>query len=109
MGIPLREAALNETVGGNPKEAALARLSFAGMVLDLGGRTLIDAAGADLPLTPSEFDLLTTFLRNSGRALSRDQLLRASAGRESDAFDRSIDVLVGRLRKKIEPDPKTRP
>ena len=59
-----------------------------------------------MPLTPSEFGLLSTFLRGAGRALSRDHLLQAVAGREAEAFDRSIDVLVGRLRRKIEVDPK---
>jgi adenylate cyclase len=82
------------------------RLGFAGLVLDLDGRSLTDAAGKDVPLTPSEFVLLASFVRGAGRALSRDYLLQAVAGREAEAFDRSIDVLVGRLRRKIEPDPK---
>jgi adenylate cyclase len=83
------------------------RLRFAGLVLDLDGRSLTDAVGKDVPLTPSEFVLLASFVRGAGRALSRDHLLQAVAGRESESFDRSIDVLVGRLRRKIEPDPKT--
>ena len=87
-------------------EAAPARLSFAGMVLDFDARSLTSASGGDVPLTPSEFGLLSTFLRGAGRALSRDHLLQAVAGREAEAFDRSIDVLVGRLRRKIEVDPK---
>jgi TolB-like protein len=59
-----------------------------------------------VPLTPSEFGLLVALLRGAGRALSRDHLLQAVAGREADAFDRSIDVLVGRLRRRTEADPK---
>ena len=76
-------------------------------MLDLAGRSLTDAAGKDVPLTPSEFVLLASFVRGAGRALSRDYLLQAVAGREAEAFDRSIDVLVGRLRRKIEADPRT--
>ena len=60
----------------------------------------------DLALTPSEFGLLSVLVRGAGRALSRDHLLQAVAGREAEAFDRSIDVLVGRLRRKIEADLK---
>ena len=83
------------------------RLGFAGLVLDLDGHSLTDAAGKDVSLTPSEFVLLASFVRGAGRALSRDHLLQAVAGREAEAFDRSIDVLVGRLRRKIEADPRT--
>ncbi len=83
------------------------RLGFAGFLLDLDGHSLTDAAGKDVPLTPSEFVLLASFLRAAERALSRDYLLQAVAGREAEAFDRSIDVLVGRLRRKIEADPRT--
>ncbi len=53
----------------------------------------------------SEFELLLAFVNNPGRALSRDYLLEVVAGRHSNSFDRSIDVLVGRLRRKIEPEP----
>jgi hypothetical protein len=55
------EAALSENASSDRKEATPARLSFAGMVLDLDGRSLADISGANLPLTPSEFDLLATF------------------------------------------------
>lgn len=81
-------------------------LCFEGMTLDPAGRGLRDASGRELSLTPSEFDLLLAFAQRPGRALSRDNLLLAVAGREAESFDRAIDVLVGRLRRKIEPDPK---
>ena len=81
-------------------------LRFEGFTLDLDGHALTDAAGQDVPLTPAEFGLLAAFVRGAGRALSRDHLLQAVAGRESEASDRSVDVLVGRLRRKIETDPK---
>jgi adenylate cyclase len=79
-------------------------LFFDGLTVDLGGHSLWDCRGSEVPLTRSEFALLAAFVRNLGRVLSRDQLLDAVAGRGAEPYDRSIDVLVGRLRKKIEPD-----
>ena len=81
-------------------------LSFERFTLDPAARTLVDAGGESIPLRRSEFDLLLAFVTNPGRALSRDYLLEAVAGRHSEAFDRSIDVLVGRLRRKIEREPR---
>ncbi len=81
-------------------------LSFEGFTLNPAARTLVDAGGESIPLRRSEFDLLLAFVTNPGRALSRDYLLEAVAGRHSEAFDRSIDVLVGRLRQKIEREPR---
>jgi two-component system OmpR family response regulator len=80
------------------------RLRFAGWLLDLGARRLSDARGQDVALTSGEFDLLCTFAQHPGRVLSRDFLLEATRGREAAPFDRTIDVQVGRLRKKLEPD-----
>src|SRR6202041_3225064 len=77
-----------------------------GFTLDLASRTLSDASGSEVPLWRSEFTLLATLLGAPGRALSREQLLDAVSGRRAEPFDRSIDVLIGRLRRKIEPDPK---
>ena len=84
--------------------AARRRLCFAGWVLDLGARRLSDAQGQHVALTSGEFDLLCTFAQHPGRVLSRDFLLEATRGREAAPFDRTIDVQVGRLRKKLEPD-----
>jgi len=84
--------------------AARQRLRFAGWVLDLAARRLSDAQGRDVALTGGEFDLLCTFAQHPGRVLSRDFLLEATRGREAAPFDRTIDVQVGRLRKKLEPD-----
>jgi adenylate cyclase len=80
------------------------RLQFDGYTVDLDGRILSNPDGADVPLTTAEFDLLATFVRAPGRVLSRDHLRLSVAGRHVEAFDRSVDVLVGRLRRKIEPD-----
>src|SRR6266478_2007757 len=91
------------------KDAALQApesLSFDGFTIDLAGRSLRDCGGSEVPLTRAEFALLVVLARHPGRVLSRDQLLDAALGRRAEAYDRSIDVLVGRLRRKLEPDPK---
>ena len=80
------------------------RLHFAGWLLDIGARRLVDGAGVEVTLTRGEFDLLCAFALNPGRVLSRDYLLEATRGREAGPFERTIDVQVGRLRKKLEPD-----
>jgi two-component system OmpR family response regulator len=59
-----------------------------------------------VPLRAGEFELLLAFVERPQRVLSRDQLLDLSRGRSASVFDRSIDVQVSRLRRKIEPDPK---
>jgi two-component system OmpR family response regulator len=88
-----------------PAPAAKAsRLGFAGWQLDLGARQLVDSNAQEVVLTSGEFDLLCTFVRNPGRVLSRDFLLEHTRGREAGPFDRTIDVRVGRLRLKLEPD-----
>ncbi|WP_454914526.1 response regulator [Variovorax gossypii] len=80
------------------------RLRFAGWRLDTAARSLHSPQGAEVPLTGGEFDLLCAFARHPGRVLSRDFLLEQTRGREAAPFDRTIDVQVGRLRKKIEAD-----
>jgi two-component system OmpR family response regulator len=85
--------------------AASERLRFAGWQLDLAARSLANPQGLGVPLTGGEFDLLRAFARHPGRVLSRDFLLEQTRGREAAPFDRTIDVQVGRLRKKIEADP----
>ena len=80
-------------------------IEFNGMRLDVAGDSLFDDAGCDVKLTRGEFAILTALARRQGQVLSRDQLLDAASGRSADAFDRSIDNLIPRLRRKIEPDP----
>jgi two-component system, OmpR family, phosphate regulon response regulator OmpR len=72
--------------------------------LDLAAHRLYDASGTDVPLTSMEFDLLRTFARHPDRVLSREQLLELAHNRNSDVFDRSIDLRIARIRKKIEQD-----
>jgi DNA-binding response OmpR family regulator/class 3 adenylate cyclase/tetratricopeptide (TPR) repeat protein len=81
-------------------------LAFDDFTLDLAGHTLCNGDRREIPLTRSEFALLLQFVRNPGRVQSRDRLRIAVTGHDGDAYDRSIDVMVWRLRKKIEADPK---
>lgn len=82
------------------------KVHFDRWILDQRQHYLIAENGLKVPLSKSEFDLLLVFIENPQRILSRDQLLDMSKGREYLAFDRSIDVQIGRLRKKLEQDPK---
>ena len=81
-------------------------LVFAGLRLERGARQLWGADGNQVALTAGEFDLLQVFLLHPGRVLSRDALLSHWRGREAAPFDRTVDVLIGRLRKKLESDPR---
>jgi two-component system OmpR family response regulator len=87
-----------------PAGAHADRLRFAGWQLDTAARSLRNPHGDEVALTGGEFDLLHAFARHPGRVLSRDFLLEQTRGREGAPFDRTIDVQVGRLRKKIEAD-----
>ena len=86
-------------------ETGSAALRFAGWTLDLGARRLTSADGEDVNLTRGEFELLAAFARHPGRVRSRDSLLNSVSHRDWAPNDRTIDVLVGRLRRKIEQDP----
>jgi DNA-binding response OmpR family regulator len=94
--------------GGHQGAAAAAPandgLAFEGWVLDIGKRELKSAAGACCELTTSEFDLLKVFATHANRVLSRDQIMDLLRGHDWTPTDRSIDNLVMRLRRKIEPD-----
>ncbi|MBT0961210.1 response regulator [Denitromonas iodatirespirans] len=77
---------------------------FAGWRLDTAERHLIAPDGVTVPLTGGEYRLLAVFLAHPQRVLNRDQLLELTQGREADAFDRSIDLLVSRLRARLRDD-----
>jgi len=87
-------------------EVASNSIGFAGWSLDTVARHLESSDGAVVPLSGAEYRLLRVFLEHPNRVLNRDQLLDLTQGREADPFDRSIDVLVSRLRKRLEDDPK---
>jgi two-component system OmpR family response regulator len=80
------------------------RLEFNGWTLDIRTQHLISPDGLVVPLSQAEIRLLQTLLRHPNRALTRDQLLDLTQGREARPFDRSIDVLIGRLRKHLGDD-----
>ncbi|MFC3691763.1 response regulator transcription factor [Chenggangzhangella methanolivorans] len=77
------------------------RHRFSGFTADADSRRVVDETGAEVPLTAGEFDLLMAFLERPGRVLSREQLLDITQGRSLGPFDRSIDVLVSRVRRKL--------
>lgn len=81
-------------------------LTFLGWRIDGRLRELRNPDGARVAMTSAEFDLLRTFCERPGRVLSRDSLLDLTQGRSAGSFERSIDVLVSRIRRKIEPDPQ---
>jgi DNA-binding response OmpR family regulator len=87
-------------------QAATNRVPFGVGVLDLERCQLIGADGAEIPLTAMEFELLKVFAERPNRPLSRDQLLNLTQHRDWDPYDRSIDIRIARLRRKIEPDPR---
>lgn len=88
-----------------PAEAAPTMLDFAGLTLDLEAARLTGRDGEDIPLTAMEFRLLRVFAERPGRTLNRDQLLELAHDRGWDPFDRSIDIRISRLRRKIEAVP----
>ncbi len=88
---------------GSPRDDR--RRCFAGWTLYLDRMRLTDPQDQPVRLTGAEFELLSTFVCNAGRVMNRDYLLTATTRRKSDATDRTIDSLVRRLRRLIEPDP----
>ncbi|TMH06769.1 MAG: response regulator [Betaproteobacteria bacterium] len=74
---------------------------FGGWLLDTRARHLVDAEGTMVALTGAEFRLLLAFLEHAQKVLNRDQLLNLTQGRDTEAFDRSIDLLVSRLRRRL--------
>jgi len=90
----------------SPTKDAARILGFAGWRLDVRARTLLSPTGVLVELTTGEFELLSALVLHPNRVLNRDQLLDLARGRASLAVDRSIDVQVMRLRRKIELDPR---
>jgi two-component system phosphate regulon response regulator OmpR len=93
----------------DPAQFKPGRQRFGRCELDLEARRLFEIAGSEIAMTAMEFELLRVFLANPNRVLSRDQLLTHTRNREWEPFDRSIDIRVGRLRRKVEPDPNGEP
>jgi len=97
-GVLRRARSLPQETGGEPGRG---RFEFAGWSLDTVGRDLRSPEGVLVPLSGAEYQLLEVFLRHPNRVLSRDQLLNLSRGREAVLFDRSIDMQVSRLRRRL--------
>jgi DNA-binding response OmpR family regulator len=93
--------------GATPASAAASanRIRFGTKWLDLEAQSLRDDEENEHPLTASEFTLLKVFASNPKRVLSRERLLELANARDSEAFDRAIDLRIMRIRRKIEPDP----
>ena len=101
------KAVLRRSAAAAPETPAGRMFAFSGFTLDLVMRELRDPDGAPVALTTGEFNLLAAFVERPRRVLNRDQLLDLTRGREAGPFDRSIDVQLSRLRRKIEADPGT--
>ena len=90
---------------GSPRRNRRA-VRFGRCLLDLEARRLFALDGREVPITAMEFELLEAFASRPNRVLSRDQLLELAHKRDNEPFDRSIDIRVARLRRKIEPHPE---
>ena len=89
-----------------PLDESPDKLAFAGWILDTRTQNLLSPDGVVVSLSQAEYGLLHVLLTHPNRALTRDQLLDLTQGREAGPFDRSIDVLVGRLRRRLGDDAK---
>ena len=104
---PASEGGAQAEAGAQPQPPR--RQRFGRCEIDLESRRMFEVGGGEVTVTAMEFDLLTAFLANPNRVLSRDQLLLHTRNREWEPFDRSIDIRIGRLRRKVEPDPAGEP
>jgi two-component system, OmpR family, response regulator len=104
------KAQLRRTQGDLSEErkklTPLQQIHFDSWILDRNTHSLIDKEAVVIPLSQREYEMLLIFLEHPGRILSRDQLMDLLYDKDCDPQDRSIDVLIGRLRKKIEQDPR---
>ncbi len=97
---------LRRTSSTRRAEIGAQRVRMGRCVLDVEAHRLVDESGADVPMSPLEFDLLKALAEHPNRPLSRERILNLTQQRDWDPFDRSVDLRVMRLRKKIEPDPE---
>ncbi|MCM5554123.1 response regulator [Pleomorphomonas sp. NRK KF1] len=97
-----RIRALLRRASAAPQQTATRRFAFDAFVIDIDARQLVGANGELVGVTSAEFDLLACFVLHPRRVLSRDQILDWTHGRSADPFDRTVDILVSRLRKKLD-------
>ena len=100
------KSVLRRTSSANRGDIGAERVRVGRCVLDLAAHRLTDESGEEVAMSPLEFDLLKALAEQPNRALSRERILNLSQKRDWDPFDRSVDLRVMRLRKKIEPDPE---
>jgi len=100
------KSVLRRTSSAGRADIGAARVRIGRCVLDLDAHRLTDETGGDVAMSPLEFDLLKALAEHPNRALSRERILNLGRQRDWDPFDRSVDLRVMRLRKKIEPDPE---
>ena len=98
---------LDDKAGGQPKHRdEPLTFHFAGWTMDIARRRLVSPKGVRVELTTAEFNLLHTLVRSAHRVLTREQLIELSGGDATQSFDRSVDILISRLRRKLEEDPR---
>ncbi|WP_299626103.1 response regulator [Pelagibius sp.] len=101
----LRRASQAEEETAGDGGTAVRTVRFGEYTLNLESHKLFEASGTEVPLTSMEFDLLKAFADHPNRVLTRDQLLNLAHNRDWEPFDRSIDIRIARIRRKIESDP----
>jgi two-component system phosphate regulon response regulator OmpR len=100
------KSVLRRTSAAGRAQLGAERIRFGRCVLDVAAHRLTDEKGAEVPMSPLEYDLLRALAEHPNRALSRERILNLNRHADWDPFDRSVDLRVMRLRKKIEPDPE---
>ena len=100
------KSVLRRTSAAASAELGAARVRIGRCVLDIAAHRLTDENGQEVAMSPLEFDLLKALAEHPNRALSRERILNLHQQRDWDPFDRSVDLRIMRLRKKIEPDPE---
>lgn len=99
-----RVRAILRRANGTPSKPLIRRFAFDRFVIDLDARSveMIETDAAALQLTSAEFDLLGCFVQRPRRVLTRDQILDWTRGRSAEPFDRTVDMLISRLRRKLD-------
>ena len=100
------KSVLRRTSSAGRADLGAERVRIGRCVLDVAAHRLTDEKGAEVAMSPLEFDLLKALAEHANRALSRERILNLSQQRDWDPFDRSVDLRIMRLRKKVEPDPE---
>ena len=100
------KSVLRRTSSARRADLGDGRVRIGRCVLDLAAHRLTDENGTEVPMSPLEFDLLKALAEHPNRALSRESIMNLSQRRDWNPFDRSVDLRIMRLRKKIEPDPE---